>query len=116
MGRKSKESAGSRFRRKFDERYTANPAEDVLREHAAELADLGERLAAEIKKQPLTGHGAAGQEIANPLHRDFIEVTARFSAIVDALALPDRPVGKLSTTARAQRAAQRRWANRGAAS
>lgn len=107
---KPQESAGSRLMREFAARYDMNPAESVMATHAAELADLGERLAARIREQELEAQGAAGQPVASPLHRDFYDCASKFAAVIDALRLPDRPAAKLSTTARAQRAAQARWA------
>jgi hypothetical protein len=112
VARKTKESPGTRLKREFLATYTANPGELLMLDHAAELADLAERLAAEIREQPVVGQGAAGQTVAHPLHADYLAVTSKFAALIDALQLPDRPAGKLSTVARAQRAAQARWARR----
>jgi hypothetical protein len=110
MAKKKKETAGDRLKAACAERYEMNPGELVMLEQAAELADLGERLAAEIRAQSVESRGAAGQPVANPLHRDLYICSRQFAALVDALQLPDRPAGKLSNTARAQRAARARWA------
>jgi hypothetical protein len=110
MAKKKNETAGDRLKAACAERYEMNPGELALLEHGRVLADLGERLAAKIGEEGLESHGAAGQVVANPLHRDYYDCTTKLAAIIDALQLPDRPAGKLSTSARAQRAARARWA------
>lgn len=108
MGTKP-ETAGARFLRECHEWYEFSPADTAILNQAADLADLAERLAAEIAEQPLTGTGAAGQTTANPLHADLARTTARFAALVDALRFPDRPGSKMTASERASHAARARW-------
>lgn len=115
MGRKTEtETSGQRLLRECTERYEFSPAEAAILEQAATLADLAERLAAEIADQPLTGVGAAGQLVANPLHADLQRTAAKFVGLVDSLRFPDRPSSKMTTSERASHAARARWAGRSA--
>lgn len=114
MGKTKTETAGARLLRECREHYESTPPERAVFELAAPLADLGERLAAEIAVQPLTTKGAAGQIVANPLHADLVRVAGKFAALMDRLQFPDRPSSKMSTSERASNAARARWAGRSA--
>jgi hypothetical protein len=93
--------------------YELNPAELLLLDQAAALADALARLNGEVAaEQALTGKGSRGQSVASPLlaaQRQHAEVLAR---LLEALQLPTpgEDEGHPSASQRARRAATVRWA------
>jgi hypothetical protein len=93
--------------------YELNPAELLLLDQAAALADALARLNGEVAAElALTGKGSRGQAIASPLlaaQRQHAEVLAR---LLEALQLPTpgEDEGRPSASQRARRAATVRWA------
>jgi hypothetical protein len=111
MPRKKPETAGSRLKREILAAYNLNPAELLLLDRAAVLADVCERLDAEVARTPLTTAGSVGQEVANPLLLQQRKHHERLQRLLDAIRLPaeGEAMGASATSKAAQRAAQERW-------
>jgi hypothetical protein len=109
--RKKADSPGSRLKRAVLEKYELDPAELVMLDHAAELADQCARLDAAVAQGTLTTVGSMGQLVANPLLLQQRKHHERLQRLLEALRLPakDERMGARSTSKAAQRAAQARW-------
>jgi hypothetical protein len=112
--RRSPETPGDRLRTAIVSQYELDPAERLLLDQAAALADALARVNAEVAAaESLAAKGSRGQLVASPLlaaQRQHAEVLAR---VLEALALPatpDEEEGEGATTRKARRAAQARWA------
>jgi hypothetical protein len=109
---KASETPGERLKRSILAEYELSPAERLLLEEAAALADVLGRLNAEIAAaQALTGKGSKGQTVASPLlaaQRQHCEALVR---VIEGLALPalEEDEGELSSSKRARKAATVRW-------
>jgi hypothetical protein len=109
---KKPESAGSRLKREILELFVLNPAELLLLDEGAALADALARIDAELADAPLLTQGSAGQPVENPLLRSQREHAARLASTLEAIGLPrpNEEEGRSATSKMAQRAAQVRWA------
>lgn len=109
---KKKPSAGARLTRGILALYELTPAELLLLERAAAVADALERIDAAVAKAALVTAGSKGQRVAEPLLREQREHAARLASLLEAIALPDRgeDTGRSAASRAAQRAAQVRWA------
>lgn len=111
---RASETPGERLKAAILSAYELNPAEAVLLDQAAALADALERLNREIAGQEtFITKGSKGQPSVSALlaaQRQHAEVLAR---VLEGLALPATPEedeGELSTSKRARKAATVRWA------
>jgi hypothetical protein len=106
------ETAGTRLKRETLARYDLNPAELLLLDRAASIADVLERIDAAVAVAALTTEGSTGQRVAEPLLREQREHGARLASLLESIALPapHENVGRSSTSLSAQRAAHVRWA------
>lgn len=109
--RKKAESPGSRLKRAVLEKYELDPAELLMLDHAAELADLCARIDAAVASSPLTTTGSKGQVVSNPLLLQQRKGHERLQRQLEALRLPSKGelMGASATSLAAQRAAQSRW-------
>jgi hypothetical protein len=112
MPRKTPETAGERLKREVLAAYELSPAERLLLDRAAVLADVCARLDEQVAASPLTVPGSMGQEVANPLLLQQRKHHERLQRLLEAVRLPakDEISGASATSRAAQRAAQARWA------
>jgi hypothetical protein len=112
MPRKKQESAGTRLKRETLALFELNPAELLLLDRAAAIADTLERIDREVATAKLITTGSTGQRVGEPLLREQREHAARLTSILEAIRLPgtDEATGRSATSKSAQRAAQVRWA------
>jgi hypothetical protein len=110
--RKKAETPGTRLRKAILGQYELNPAELLLLDRAAAIADALERIDAEVAAADLVTRGSMGQRVAEPLLREQREHAARLTSLLESIALPgrDEVAGRSATSMAAQRAAQARWA------
>jgi hypothetical protein len=106
MPRKRPETAGSRLKREVLETYEVTPAERLLLDRAAVLADVCERIDAEVAAAPLTVAGSMGQPVANPLLLQQRKHHEQLQRLLKAVQFPARDefMGRS--------AAQARWSRR----
>jgi hypothetical protein len=112
MAKKANESAGARMKREVLALFELNPAEMLLLDRAAAIADTLERIDREVATAKLITTGSTGQRVGEPLLREQREHAARLTSILEAIRLPgtDEVAGKSATSKSAQRAAAIRWA------
>jgi hypothetical protein len=110
--RQSSESPGAALRRSILELYTLDPAERLILDQAAHLADVLDRLNREVAgMQTFLAEGSRGQPTVSAFlaaQRQHAETLAR---LLESLALPapDEEEGELSSTRKARKAALVRW-------
>lgn len=108
---KKPESAGARLREAVLDRYELDPAEVVLLDAAAALADVCERLDEAVAEAPLTVEGSRGQPVAQPLLLQQRKHHERLQRLLEGLKLPAKGElqGASARSRAAQAAAQERW-------
>lgn len=108
----SARSPGQWLKEAITSMYVLNPAEQLLLDQAAELADVLDKVNRQVAaEETLTRRGAKGNSVASPLllaQRRHSEVLVR---LLEGLALPDldEDEGELSSTRKARKAALIRW-------
>ena len=109
---KQPESAGDRLRREILAAYELTPAELILLDQAVAVADVLERLNAQVATEGLTAFGSTRQTVASPLLAAQREHAKTLAALLGAIAVPaaGEDEGVSSTSKAAQRAAHVRWA------
>ena len=116
--RKASQTPGKSLKAAILSTYDLNPAELVLLDQAAEVTDTLTRLNTDVAAaETLTGKGSRGQTVASPLLAAQRQHAETLANLLDALRLPapGEEEGESSTTQRARRAAQIRWAREKAA-
>lgn len=92
--------------------------ERALLVEAARVLDDVERLERELSGEPSTVLGASGQLVVHPLRADLRAQRTLLARLLSQLDVPSEPDGSgsewdgLSASARARRAARRRWDGR----
>lgn len=110
--RKPTESAGDRLRREILGAYELTPVELVLLDQAVAVADVLERLNAQVATEALTAFGSTRQTVASPMLAAQREHSKVLAGLLGAIAVPaaGEDEGVSSTSAAARRAAHVRWA------
>lgn len=94
--------------------YELSPAEVTLLEEACRVKDLLGRVTEQLAAGDLLVDGSMGQDRANPLLRESVELRKVLNMLLLSLALPmpDEVAGRVRSP-QAQAAAQARWRSQG---
>jgi len=105
-------TAGERLKAAIVDGYELTPAELVLLDQAVAVADVLERLNAQVAVEELTALGSTRQTVAAPLLAAQREHSKTLAGLLGAIAMPaaGEDEGVSSTVKAAQRAARVRWA------
>jgi hypothetical protein len=112
------ETPGAALKRSILDQYELSAAEAATRDQAAELLDQLQRINEELARQPVTTSGSRGQIVGNPLLDEQRRHSDTLARLLDTLHIPmdGEEEGESSTTRRARKAAQARWAREKGAS
>jgi hypothetical protein len=107
-------SVGGRLRESISEEFELSEAEGLLLEKACSVADLLERVEAEVSAAPLVKAGSRGQPVAHPLIAAQVELGAHLVRLLEALRVPlgEENPQEAMTSQLARKAAMTRWHGR----
>ena len=109
-------TGGDRLRTAIEDEFELSEPEGLLLEKAAAVADLLERVEAEVAVAPLLASGSRRQPVPNPLIQTMRELQQHLVALLAALGVPlgeEQDPQEATTSRLARKAAMARWHGRG---